>query len=237
MIAGAITAAVLAAVIAAVVTLLAARGGPASSAAAVAPTPSPVATSPAAPSPRPERTEPAPSPSAEHTRGAVPKVATRSARLEDVVTDQVTPTSLDIDAIDITDAPVDAVGVEPDGSMEIPVDVSRIGWYEYGPAPGDETGSAVLTAHIDSRTQGRGVFYHLDAVAAGDTVEVAMSDGTTRTFVVDEIRQIPKVDLPTGDIFRRDGKGRLALITCGGAFDPSSRHYLDNLVVFATPAG
>lgn len=68
------------------------------------------------------------------------------------------------DAIDIADAPIHAVGVEPDGSMEIPDDVSRIGWYEYGPAPGDATGSAVLTAHIDSRTQGRGVFYDLDAV-------------------------------------------------------------------------
>jgi len=234
MLAGAITAAILAAVIAAAVTLLAARGGPPSNAAAVGPTPSPVA-SPAMPSPRPERTEPAPS--AEPDRDAAPKVATRSARLEDVVTDQVTPTSLDIDAIDIADAPVDAVGVEPDGSMEIPADVSRIGWYEFGPAPGDEGGSAVLTAHIDSRTQGRGVFYHLDAVASGDTVDVGMSDGSTRTFVVDEIRQIPKVDLPTGDIFRRDGEARLALITCGGAFDPSSRHYLDNLVVLATPTG
>ncbi|HSJ47033.1 MAG TPA: sortase [Euzebyales bacterium] len=234
MLAGAITAAILAAVIAAVVTLLGARGGPPSDAAEVAPTPSPVA-SPAVPSPRPERTEPAPT--AEPSRKAAPKITTRSARLEDVVTDQVTPTSLDIDAIGIDDAPVDAVGVESDGSMEIPVDVSRIGWYEYGPAPGDETGSAVLTAHIDSRTQGRGVFYDLDAVEAGDTVGVGMSDGTTRTFVVDEIRQIPKVDLPTGDIFRRDGRARLALITCGGTFDPSSRHYLDNLVVLATPTG
>ena len=182
MLAGAITAAVIAAVIAVVVTLLGARGGP-SNAPAVAPTPSP-ATASAEPGPRPERREPAPA--VEPTRSAVPKVATRSARLDDVVTDQVSPTSLDIDAIDIADAPVDAVGVEPDGRMEIPEDASRIGWYEYGPAPWDETGSAVLTAHIDSRAQGRGVFYHLDAVAAGDTVEVGMSDGTTRTFVIDD---------------------------------------------------
>jgi hypothetical protein len=50
-------------------------------------------------------------------------------------------------------------------------------------------------------------------MAAGDTVDVEMSDGTTRTFVVDEVRQIPKVDLPTGDLFRRDGAPQLALIT------------------------
>ena len=137
---------------------------------------------------------------------------------------------------DISGAPVDPVGIEEDKSMEIPVDVSRIGWYEYGPAPGAEQGSAVLTAHIDSREQGRGVFYDLDELDAGDTVDISMSDGTTRQFVVDEIRQIPKVELPTGDIFRRDGDHRLALITCGGEFDAESRHYRDNIVVFATPA-
>ena len=230
MLAGAITAAV----IAAAVTTLAARGGEPSNAAATGPAPSPAAT-PGAGGGRPERTEPAPS--AAPARPAAPQVATRSARLEDVRTDRVTPTSLEVDAIGIDGAPIDAVGVEADGSMEIPTDVARIGWYEYGPAPGDAQGSAVLTAHIDSRTQGRGVFYHLDALDTGDTVGVGMSDGTTRTFVVDRVRQIPKVDLPTGDIFRRDGDARLALITCGGAFDASSRHYLDNLVVLATPTG
>jgi uncharacterized protein YoaH (UPF0181 family) len=77
----------------------------------------------------------------------------------------------------------------------------------------------------------------LDALSVDDIVSVGMSDGTARTFVVTEIRQIPKVDLPTGDVFRRDGDARLALITRGGAFDPSRRHNLDDLVILATPAG
>jgi hypothetical protein len=64
-----------------------------------------------------------------------------------------------------------------------------------------------------------------------------MSDGSVRRFTVDEIQQIPKVDLPTGDLFRRDGAPRLALITCGGEFDAASRHYRDNIVVLASPAG
>lgn len=227
MLAGAVTAAVIVAVIAAAVTMISARDtAPPPGTTAPAPTPSASA--------RPvrrDRTEPAPTPA------PAPTVATRSARLADLDNEQVTPVSLDVDAIGITGAPVDAVGVETDGAMEIPVDVSRVGWYEYGPAPGADAGSAVLTAHIDSRTQGRGVFYDLDALDAGDTVDVGMSDGSSATFAVDEIRQVPKVDLPTGDIFRRDGDARLALITCGGAFDETSRHYLDNLVVFATPAG
>jgi hypothetical protein len=171
---------------------------------------------------------------------ATPKVTveTRSARLDEVAAAQsIAPARLNVDAIGISGAPIDPVGVEPDASMEIPTDVSRIGWYEYGPAPGDAEGTAVLTAHVDSRTQGRGIFYHLDALDHGDTLEVVMHDGTLRPFTVEEIRQIPKVDLPTGELFRRDGAPRLAMITCGGAFDPSSRHYRDNLVVLATPAG
>ncbi len=171
------------------------------------------------------------------TPAASTRVRTRSARLEDVFGQRPpAPVGLDVDAIAIAAAPVDPVGVEPGGSMEIPTDISRVGWYEYGPAPGDDEGTAVLTAHVDSRIQGKGVFYDLDALRPGDAVDVVMDDGTSRAFVVDEVRQIPKVDLPTGELFRRDGEPRLALITCGGDFDPSSRHYRDNLVVLATPA-
>lgn len=242
MLAGAITAAVVAAAIAALFTMvLAQRAAPTETAAAPAapaasePAPSPEPAPSAEPAREPER-QPAPTPSASPEPQA-PKITTTSARLEDVQTEQVVPTSLSVDAMGVAGAPIDPVGVEPDDSMEIPVDIQRIGWYEYGPAPGDEAGSAVLTAHIDSRTQGKGVFYHLDALDPGDIVEVGMSDGTTRTFTVDDTQQIPKVDLPTGDVFRRDGAPRLALITCGGAFDSSSRHYQDNIVVYATPNG
>lgn len=62
------------------------------------------------------------------------------------------------------------------------------------------------TAHVHSRTQGAGVFHHLDALSAGDAV-----------------------------LFRRDGAPQLALITCDGAFDESSRHHRDNIVVLAVP--
>ncbi len=233
MIAWTITAAILAAVIGAGATMLladtpvelTAASDTATPQATPAPTPTPTPT-PADDTAEPRTATPSP-----------PKVDTKSALLDDVNAEQEpSPTQLRVDAIGISDSPIDAVGIEPDGSMEIPTDVSRIGWYEYGPAPGEPEGSAVLTAHIDNRTQGKGVFYDLDALDPGDVVEVGMSDGTSRTFVVHEVRQIPKVELPTGKLFRRDGPARLALITCGGEFDSSSRHYRDNLVVLAKPA-
>lgn len=166
------------------------------------------------------------------------EVPVKPARLDDIAGhDDPVPVALVVNDIGIDGAPVDAVGVEADGGMEIPDDISRVGWYRYGPEPGADEGTAVLTAHIDDRTQGRGVFYDLDELQRGDGIEVQMSEKSVRRFTVDEVRQIRKVDLPTGDLFRRDGAPRLALITCGGQFDAASRHYRDNLVVLASPAG
>lgn len=231
-----ITAAILVAVIAAgVLVLVALLGGPEAAGSA---RPGPAAATPAATGPDAAAPTPAAGPTPSEAASARPTVATRSARLADLRDEpRAEPRRLTIEAIDIAGAPIDPVGVTEAGDMEIPTDIQRIGWYDYGASPGEDQGSAVLTAHIDSRTQGEGIFYHLDAVDPGDAVEIEMSDGGTRTFVVDEVRQIPKVDLPTGDLFRRDGPPQIALITCGGEFDTSSRHYEDNLVVIASPAG
>jgi hypothetical protein len=37
------------------------------------------------------------------------------------------------------------------------------------------------------------------------------------------------------DVFRRDGPPRLALVSCGGAFDERTGNYADNIVVLAQP--
>lgn len=231
-----ITAAIIAAVIAAAVIVPVVRLGGARAAGAAQPVAA--ASTSAGVVPAPPGAAPATTSAATPSviADVPPVIATRSARLADVEADErAMPRRLTIGAIDIATAPIDPVGVNGDGTMEIPSDIRRIGWYDYGPSPGEDDGSAVLTAHIDSRTQGEGVFYHLDALAPGDAVEVEMSDGATRSFVVDEVRQVAKVDLPAGELFRRDGPHQLALITCGGTFDESSRRYRDNLVVIATP--
>ena len=45
----------------------------------------------------------------------------------------------------------------------------------------------------------------------------------------------PKQDLPTEEIFAREGTDALVLITCGGAFDSTTGRYADNVVVVAAP--
>lgn len=127
------------------------------------------------------------------------------------------------------------VGVARDGQMEVPQDVAEVGWYRFGPAPGAARGNAVLAGHVDDRVQGPGAFVDLDTVRAGDIVVVARTDGSERTFRVDTVTRVSKADVDLAALFDRTGPPRLALITCGGAFDRDRREYRDNVVALATP--
>jgi sortase (surface protein transpeptidase) len=142
----------------------------------------------------------------------------------------VDPFHLTIDRIGV-DAPVVAVGVEPGtNEMQIP-GLDDVGWYQYGSLPGDATGTAVLVGHVDG--DGRpGVFANLRDLVPGDTFAVTLPDGTARAFAVTGLQQFDKQALPS-DLFARGGPPRLALITCGGPFDPATGHYVDNVVVVA----
>jgi hypothetical protein len=136
------------------------------------------------------------------------------------------------------DVPVDPVGVAADGQMAIPPLAERGGWYEFGADPGDAAGTTVVAAHVDSvASGGTGPFVRLADVQAGDAVEVALADGSRRGYVVESVTRFPKSTARWPDVFTRDGPARLALVTCGGAFDRGTGHYTDNVLVMAVPAG
>jgi LPXTG-site transpeptidase (sortase) family protein len=132
------------------------------------------------------------------------------------------------------DAAVDAVGVEPDGQMTVPAEVDRVGWYRFGPTPGDE-GSAVIAGHVDSRTQGLGAMAPLREATVGDEVLVTNAAGTATRWRIVSREVISKQVLPLDRLFTRDGPPRLTLITCGGPFLPEFQSYRDNVVVVAEP--
>ncbi|QJY47518.1 class F sortase [Pseudonocardia broussonetiae] len=139
--------------------------------------------------------------------------------------------SLDVD-VEVVD-----VGVDERGEMEVPQDVSTVGWYRFGPGPGAAAGSAVLSGHVDDRVQGEGAFYRLSELAPGDAVEVELADGAVVAYVVDRVRRIAKEELPVDELFARDGAPVLTLVTCGGDFDREARSYRENVVVTASPTG
>jgi hypothetical protein len=69
----------------------------------------------------------------------------------------------------------------------------------------------------------------------GDELQVTDAAGASHRFSAVSRTSYPKSALPP-EVFRRDGPPRLAVITCGGAFDTARGHYADNVVVLAVPA-
>lgn len=157
-----------------------------------------------------------------------------SARLEDVEPDdKPRPTRLRIDALEV-DAKVAALGVAASGEMDVPSGAETVAWYEYGPSPGQH-GSAVLAAHVDYNGQ-RGVFFELADLEAGSTITVEFADARPRSFTVVDGASISKTALPVDQLFRREGRPTLTLITCGGEFDAATRSYRNNVIVRALPS-
>lgn len=157
------------------------------------------------------------------------------SRLDELAGNQSpVPVALRIDSIGV-DAPVEAYGINArTGQMDVPANVTDVGWYEYGPSPG-EPGSAVLAAHVDLSSQGPGVFFDLKSVEPGQLVQVTFDDGSEQWFEVRARNTYQKDDLPLDVIFSRDGASVLTLITCGGGFSASSQSYDSNVVVYAVP--
>ncbi len=144
------------------------------------------------------------------------------------------PLRLQIGSIGVETGLID-LGLQPDGTMEVPADGSTAGWYTESPTPG-ELGPAVLAAHVDWRGE-RGIFYDLQRMKPGDVISVERADGTTATFAVQRVEQFAKDRFPSAEVYGDVDSAQLRLITCGGEFDDSARSYRDNVVVFAELAG
>lgn len=177
-----------------------------------------------APSPGPERTarsgssdDSVPVPSTTARTGSLP----RGAR----------PVRIRIPSIAVNSALVD-LGVEADGTLQVPSDYQTPGWLDRGPAPGQQ-GPAVIAGHVDSKS-GPAVFYRLRDLKSGAKIIITTGNGKTVTFTVDGVAQYAKTKFPTAAVYGPVPGPVLRLITCGGAFDRTVGHYRDNLVVYAS---
>ena len=142
------------------------------------------------------------------------------------------PTLVVVPSIDVR-ARIVGVGLNVDGSMEVP-EFGLAGWYTRGPRPG-QPGPAVVVAHVDSRA-GPDVFYRLHELRPGALVRIRLADGTEKRWMVRSSEQTPKDDLPVERIWNDTRKPVLRLVTCGGRFNYATRHYEDNIIVYADPA-
>ena len=122
------------------------------------------------------------------------------------------------------------LGLTASGAVQLPSSFSVPGWYDEGYAPG-QIGSAVILGHVDS-VSGPGVFYRLLDMKVGQKVQVSLADGQSLTFKVIGLRQYAKNHFPLTLIYGPKSYSALNLVTCGGAFDTTTHHYLSNIVVF-----
>lgn len=130
------------------------------------------------------------------------------------------------------------LGLNPDGTIQVPplpASANLAAWYKDSATPG-QIGASVIEGHVDSYN-GPAVFFRLGALRPGDTVNVTLADGITAIFRVTGVREYPKISFPAKTIYGTSNYAALRLITCGGAFDHATGHYLSSIVVFASLSG
>ncbi len=144
------------------------------------------------------------------------------------------PVSLDVPRIGIHDAILVQLGLDKEGSIQVPEvgPNSPAGWFRDSPTPG-QLGPSVILGHVDSATAGPAIFYRLGTLRPGDAATVTRADHTVAVFRVDSVQKYAKSAFPTLQVFGNTDHAALRLITCGGTFDPAQQSYEDNIVVYA----
>lgn len=154
---------------------------------------------------------------------------------KDVLTPKVMPRAMPrqirIPAIGV-DASIVSVGLNQQGAIAMPDSVDVGAWYNGSPTPG-QLGPAIIAGHVDNYYQGDGAFFPLRNTQVGDMIYIDRADGTTATFKVADIKQVPQANFPTQEVFGNINYAGLRVITCGGAFNHQTYEYEDNIVVFA----
>lgn len=123
------------------------------------------------------------------------------------------------------------------GQLAVPADPSQLGWWTGSARVGATTGTVVIDGHVDSAATGPGALFLLTDLRASDRIVVTTVDGRHQEYQVIGRRAYVKANGLPPALFTTSGAPRLMLITCGGPFNQTTRSYLDNIVIFATPTG
>jgi sortase (surface protein transpeptidase) len=129
-------------------------------------------------------------------------------------------------------SPIMKLGLNPDHTIQVPP-LSRpnmTGWWEGGPTPGEKGASVILGHNVGNGHPS--VFERLGSLKPGDTVSVVRDDGSVATFAITKLEEIPKSRFPTEKVYGKLSYPGIRLITCGGRFDASWGHHVDNIIAY-----
>jgi hypothetical protein len=190
-------------------------------------------------------------------RAAVIAASNRQARLRTVKPG--VPVALDISIgspahpngvhAKITSHPLNA-----DDTLFVPSDPETVSWAKQDAAPGATHGTVILTSHINFVINGQLVVGALSDLAwysqhaIGKQFKLRLADGRRFTYRIvagreytkDQLADDPKLRAALYDQSKVYGppnhpSGRLLLVSCGGAFDPYTGEYEDNVFLYALP--
>ena len=123
------------------------------------------------------------------------------------------------------------IGLDRSSALAVPRRADITGWWSGGAVPGEE-GPTVIVGHYDSKVAA-GVFEQLPSAKVGQRIIIVQSDGSKYLYRVTELEKLKKSVFPTAKVYGPTFASTLRLITCGGEFDRSTGHYVDNLIVYA----
>lgn len=144
----------------------------------------------------------------------------------DAPLDLVIPT-LNLEAL------IQTVGVDQNGRMGLPTNFVDVGWYKYGPRPG-ERGSAVIAGHLDTTIDDKAVFAKLSDLKKDDDVFVFDKTAKKIHFRVTKKEVYDDTKAPLEKIFDQGVlTARLNLVTCDGVWSTTTQNYSERLVVYS----
>jgi LPXTG-site transpeptidase (sortase) family protein len=145
------------------------------------------------------------------------------------------PKQLTVDKLGIN-ANIVSLGTLKDGSLDAPKTAWDVGWYDNSTLPGSGYGALLIDGHVNDALNSPGVFYKLNTLAVGDTMQITRGDGQVFTYNVNEVDQTPIAQVDMSKMLRSitPGKEGLNLITCGGVYNYTLHTYTDRILVYAT---
>ena len=128
--------------------------------------------------------------------------------------------------------PVEVVGVNRNGVLDLPSNGWNAGWYKGSPVPG-APGDAVIQGHAGYPGEPM-LFGNLVRLTRGDKIIIVLADGSQQLFLVESMAVVP---IGTSHVVDLGGPPRLTLLTCTGHFDQNQKYYTQRLVLQASYAG
>lgn len=122
--------------------------------------------------------------------------------------------------------------VNPDNSMQSPINIYDAGWYTGSAKPGDP-GAAVIDAHASGLTR-LGLFAYLDTLKNGDLVHAERGDGQKYTYEVVHVEKVAKDKVDMQKLLRPydNGAQGLNLITCAGEYLKDEKTFDHRVIVY-----